>query len=74
MEKDRALHLKKLKSTLPKGALCQVWLNWPSGSGEEDENVKSLRQQQQRRRQRQQGRTTDKANLSLQFRGAENQN
>ena len=24
--------------------------NWPSGSGEEDENVKSLRQQQRRRR------------------------
>ena len=30
--------------------------NWPSGSGEEDENVKSLR----RRQQRQQRRTTDK--------------
>ena len=27
-----------------------VW-NWTSGSGEEDENVKSLRQRQQRRRQ-----------------------
>ena len=24
--------------------------NWPSGSGEKDENVKSLRQQQQQRR------------------------
>ena len=24
--------------------------NWPSGPGEEDENVKSLRQQQQQRR------------------------
>ena len=37
--------------------------NWPSGSGEEDENVKSLRrlrQQQQRQRQRWQRRTTDK--------------
>ena len=22
--------------------LCQVWLHWPSGSGEEDENVKRL--------------------------------
>ena len=22
--------------------LCQVWLNWPSGSGEEVENMKSL--------------------------------
>ena len=29
--------------------------NWPSGSGEEDENVKSLQQRQQRQR-----RTTDK--------------
>ena len=25
--------------------------NWPSGSGEEDENVKSLRRQQQQRQQ-----------------------
>ena len=31
--------------------------NWPSGSGEEDENVKSLRQWRQRQRRR---RTTDK--------------
>ena len=30
--------------------------NWPSGSGEEDENVKNLQQRQQRRRRR----TTDK--------------
>ena len=37
--------------------------NWPGGSGEEDENVKSLRrqrQQQQQQRQRRQRRTTDK--------------
>ena len=28
----------------PKDALCQVWLKLASGSGEEDKNVKSLRQ------------------------------
>ena len=33
--------------------------NWPSGSGEENESVKSLRQQLRRRRQRQRRRTTD---------------
>ena len=31
--------------------------NWPSGSGEEDENLKSLRRQRRQRRRR---RTTDK--------------
>lgn len=35
------------------GALCQVWLNWPSGYGEEDENVKSSRKRQRQRRQQQ---------------------
>ena len=36
-------------------------LNWPSGSGEEDENVKSVQQsQQQRRQQQQQQWTTNK--------------
>ena len=39
--------------------LCAKFrLNWPSGSEEEDENVKSLRQRQQR--QRRQRLTTDK--------------
>ena len=56
--KGRGLHLNKLESPSPKDALCQVLLNWPSGSGEEDLNVKSLRQRQQRRLQRR--RTTDK--------------
>ena len=28
-------------------AMCQAWLKWLTGSGEEDENVKSLRQQLQ---------------------------
>ena len=34
--------MNKLESTSPKDALCKVWLKWASGSGEEDENVKSL--------------------------------
>ena len=36
--------MNKLESPSPKDALCQLWLklHWPSGSGEEDENVKSL--------------------------------
>ena len=33
--------------------------NWPSGSGEEDETVKSLLQRQQRQRRQQRRRTTD---------------
>ena len=36
LEKGGALHLNKLESPSPKDALCQVWLKWPSGSGEED--------------------------------------
>ena len=60
LEKHVALLLNKLESPSSKDALCQVWLNWSSGSGE-DENVKSLRQRKQRRRlQRQVRRTTDK--------------
>ena len=38
-----ALYLNKLEFPLPKDALCQVWLKLARGSGEEDENVKSLR-------------------------------
>jgi hypothetical protein len=30
------LHLKKFESLLPRDDLCQVWLNWPSGSGEDN--------------------------------------
>ena len=41
LEKGQLLHLNEVESLLPKNALC--W-NWPSGSGEEDENVKSFRQ------------------------------
>ena len=67
LEKGRTLHLRKLKSPLPNDALCKVWLKLTGGSGEEDENVNSLRLQQQwrqqrgrRRRRRQRGRTSDK--------------
>ena len=34
--------------TPPKDALCQLWLNWPSGFWEVDENVKSFQQQGRR--------------------------
>lgn len=45
------LHLSNLESHSPKGALCLVWLNWPSGFGE-GETVKCLRKRQhQQRRQ-----------------------
>ena len=37
-----ALYLNKLESPSPIDVLCQVWLNWPSGSGNEVQNVKSL--------------------------------
>ena len=41
LEKAGALHSKMI--------CAKTGWNWPSGSGEEDENVKSVRQQQQRR-------------------------
>ena len=46
-----------LNSLHPRMLCAKFGWNWPSGSGEEDENVKCLRQRQQRRRQ---WRTTDK--------------
>ena len=59
LEKVGALHLNKLESPLPKLCAKLGW-NRPSSSGEEDEDVKSLRQQRQRRRQQQRQWTTDK--------------
>ena len=57
-EKGGALHLNPLH---PRMHCTKIGWNWPSGSGKEGENVKSLRQRWQRRqRQRQQLRTTDK--------------
>ena len=43
----------------PRMLCAKFGWNWPSGSGIEDENMKSLRQERQRR-QRQRRRTTDK--------------
>ena len=43
LEKGMALYLNKPQSLLPKDALCKEFgWHWPSGSGEEDENVKNL--------------------------------
>lgn len=39
------LYLNNLENLSPKDVLCQVWLNFASGSNEEDENVNILRQQ-----------------------------
>ena len=55
--KDGAFQLNKLEFPSPKNALFQVWMNWLSGSGEEEENRESLPQ----RRQQRQRRTTDKS-------------
>ena len=56
LEKGVALHLNKLK-LYPRTLCDKFGWNWPSGSGEEDENVKSL---QQRQRQQQRRQTMDK--------------
>jgi hypothetical protein len=40
LEKGVLLHLYILEFLPPNDDLCQIWLNWPSGSGEEVENVK----------------------------------
>ena len=37
-----ALHLNNLESLSLKTALCQVWINWPSGSAEEDIKILSM--------------------------------
>ena len=65
--------LFELESPSPKDTLCQFWLNKPSGSGEEDENVKSLQTDRQTDG-RTDGQTDDgrqvirKAHLSFQLR------
>ena len=57
-EKGGALHLNKLESLHPRILCAKLGRNWPSGSGEVDENVKSLGQRKRQRQQRQR-RTTD---------------
>ena len=42
LEKGVALPLNKLEQTYPRMLYAKFGWNWPSGSGEEDENVKSL--------------------------------
>ena len=42
LEKGSGLHIYKIEFPSRMDALCQAWLNLPPGSGEEDENVKSL--------------------------------
>ena len=56
LKKETTLHLNNLNHLYPRKLCAKFGWNWPSGSGEEDENVKSLRH----RRQRQRRRTTDK--------------
>ena len=48
LKKGGALQLYKLKFPSHKNALCHVWLKLAQWFGEEDENMKSLRQQRQR--------------------------
>ena len=68
-EKGGALHLNNIETPLPTDALCQVWSNWPSGSGEEDENVKILQTEGRTDRQTDDGRKAiSKAHLSCQLR------
>ena len=43
LEEGVILHLNKLESSLPKDAKCAKFCwNWPSGSGEEGENMKNI--------------------------------
>ena len=46
LENDVVLYLNKLIPLNPNTFCAKFASNWPSGSGEEDENVKSLPQQQ----------------------------
>ena len=58
--------MKKLESPSPKDALCKFGWNWPSGSGEEDENVKSLQTDRQTDRRRTTGDQKSSLELSAQ--------
>ena len=77
LEKGRALHLNKLESPSPMDTCAKFGWNWTSGSGEEDENVKSLQTDRQTEG-RTDGQTDDgrqvtrKAHLSFQLRWAKN--
>ena len=47
---EMVLHLNKLEFPSPRMRCAKFGLNWPSGFGEEDDNVKSLRQRRKRQR------------------------
>mgnify|MGYP003683194777 CR=1 FL=1 len=57
LEKERTFIWTNLNPLLPRMHYAKFGWNWPSGSGEKDKNVKSLRQQRRRRQRRH---TTDK--------------
>ena len=40
LEEGSALHLNKFEFLTARDGWCQVWLNWPSGPGKGDKNVK----------------------------------
>ena len=40
LEEGSALHLNKFEFLPARDGWCQVWLNWPSGPGKGDKNVK----------------------------------
>ena len=67
LEKGGALHLNKIESPHPRLLCAKFGWNWPSGSGEEDENVKSLQTDRQTGDGRQ---VIRKAHLSFQLRWA----
>ena len=58
-KKGMILHLKKTESPSPKDTFAKLGWIWMSGSGEDDENVKSLQTDEQ---------VTRKDNLSFQLR------
>ena len=47
LERDGRLHLNKLESTSPNLLCAKFGWNWPTGSGEEEVNVKSWQQRGQ---------------------------
>lgn len=47
VQESAILYWQKIRYPFPKHAFCQVWLNLPSGSRKEDENVKGLQTDRQ---------------------------
>ena len=72
LEKGGPFIWTNLNPLYPRMLCAKFGWNWPSGSGEEDENVKSLQMDRQTGRCRQQ--VIRKAHLSFQLRWAKNGN